>query len=153
MKLLLAASLMVFGLAAPAAAQSAVVVAGSIVDQTGAPLPGVQVTIRGVIVRTAVTGATGDFVLPDVADGDYEISAELSGFERQQRAIRIRAGERTTASFTLRVALVAETIVTAARTGDRDVQDIPLAVTAVSQSDLGRLGSGPSNRRPRWRPQ
>ena len=38
MKTLLAAALMVFGLAAPAAAQSAAGVVGSIVDQTGAPL-------------------------------------------------------------------------------------------------------------------
>ena len=51
LKLLLAAALMVFGLAAPAAAQSAAVVVGSIVDQTGAPLAGVRVTIRGVADR------------------------------------------------------------------------------------------------------
>ena len=63
-------------LAAPAAAQSAAVVVGSIVDQTGDPLAGVRVTIRGVAVRIAVTGAAGDFAFPDVAEGDYEISAQ-----------------------------------------------------------------------------
>ena len=141
MKTLLAAALMVFGLAGPAAAQSAAVVVGSIVDQTGAPLAGVRVTIRGVAVRMAVTGAEGDFAFPDVPEGDYEISAELSGFERQARALRVRAGERTTVSFTLRVALVAETIVTAARMGDRDLQRSPLAVTAVSQAEIARLGT------------
>ena len=114
---------------------------GSIVDQTGAPLAGVRVTIRGVAVRTADTGAAGDFAFPDLPEGDYEISAELSGFERQRRAVRVRAGERVTVSFTLRVALVAETIVTAAKAGGRDVQEIPIAITAVSQADLGRLGT------------
>ena len=39
MKTLLAAALMVFGLAVPEAAQSAAVVVGSIVDQAGARLP------------------------------------------------------------------------------------------------------------------
>ena len=116
-------------------------VVGSIVDQTGAPLPGVRVTIRGVAVRTADTGAAGDFAFPDLPEGDYEISAELSGFERQGRAVRVRAGERVTVSFTLRVALVEETIVTAAKTGGRDVQEIPVAISAVSQADLGRLGT------------
>src|SRR6187455_2064631 len=106
MKTLLATALTVFGLAGLAAAQSAAVVAGSIVDQTGAPLAGVRVTIQGVAVRTAATGAAGDFAFSDVPEGDYEISAELSGFERQRRAMHVRAGERVTVSFTLRVALV-----------------------------------------------
>ena len=92
--------------AASAAAQSMAAVVGSVVDQTGAPLTGVRVTIRGVAVRTADTGAAGDFAFPDLPEGDYEISAELSGFERQRRNVRVRAGERITVSFTLRVALV-----------------------------------------------
>ncbi len=141
MKHLLVATLMVFGLAVPAAGQSAAMVVGSIVDQTGAPLAGVRVTIRGVTVRLTATDAAGDFAFPDVPEGDYEISAELSGFERQERALRVRAGERITVSFTMRVALVAETIVTAARTGGRDVQELPVAITAVSHADLGRLGT------------
>src|SRR6187399_1383909 len=91
--------------------------------------------------RTADTGAAGDFAFPDLPEGDYEISAELTGFERQERAVRVRAGERVTVSFTLRVALVEKTIVTAAKAGGRDVQEIPIAITAVSQADLGRLGT------------
>ena len=125
MKTLLAAALMVFGLAVPAAAQSAAVVVGSIVDQTGAPLAGVRVTIRGVEVRMAATGAAGDFAFPDVPEGDYEISAELSGFERARRAVRVLAGERVTVSLALRVAILEETIVTAAKAGERDLQSIP----------------------------
>ena len=113
---------------------------GSVVDQTGAPLPGVRVTIRGVADRTADTGAAGDFAFPDLPEGDYEISAELSGFERQARAVRVRAGERVTVSFTLRVAIVEETIVTAAKTGERDVQAIPMAISAVSNADLAPPG-------------
>ena len=141
MKLLLAAALMLLCVAGSTAAQSVAVLVGSIVDQTGAPLPGVRVTIRGVAVRMADTGAAGDFAFPDLPEGDYEISAELSGFERQGRAVRVRAGERATVSFALRVALAERTIVTAAKAGGRDVQEIPMAISAVSQADLGRLGT------------
>ncbi len=141
MKTLLAAALMVFGLAVLAAAQSAAVVVGSIVDQTGAPLAGVRVTIRGVAVRIAVTGTAGDFAFSDVPDGDYEISAELSGFERARRAVRVLAGERVTVSLALRVAILEETIVTAAKTGERDLQSVPMAVTAVSSAEIARLGT------------
>ncbi len=44
-------------------------------------------------------------------------------------------------SLTLHLAIMEETIVTAAKTGARDVQTIPMAVTAVSNADLGRLGT------------
>jgi iron complex outermembrane receptor protein len=141
MKLFLAAALMHLWVAGPSDAQPMTQILGSIVDQTGAPLPLVRVTIRGVAVRSADTSATGDFAFPDLAEGDYEISAELSGFEPQGRAVRVRAGERVVVSFILRVALVEQTIVTAAKAGGRDVQEIPLAISAVSAADLGRLGA------------
>ena len=141
MKTLLATALTVFGLAGLAAAQSAAVVVGSIVDQTGAPLAGVRVTIRGVAVRMAATGAAGDFAFSDVPEGDYEISAELSGFERARRAVRVLAGERVTVSLALRVAILEETIVTAAKAGERDLQSVPMAVSAVSSAEIARLGT------------
>ena len=92
MKLLLSAALMLLGMVATAAAQSAAVVVGSIVDQTGASLPGVRVTIRGVAVRTADSRTAGDFVFPDLPEGDYEISAELSGFGRRTRRVHDASG-------------------------------------------------------------
>ena len=107
---------------ASAAAQPTGELSGSIYDQTGAPLPGVRMTIRGVTDREAQTSAAGDFAFQDLPEGDYEISAELSGFERARRAVRVQAGERVTVSFTLHVAIVEETIVTAAKAGERDVQ-------------------------------
>ena len=126
---------------ASAGAQSAGDVSGSVSGQTGARLPGARVTIRGVVERAADTGADGDFAFPGLPEGDYEISVELAGFERARRAVHVPATGRITASFTLRVALVEETIVTAAKTGARDVQTIPMAVTAVSNADLSRLGT------------
>jgi iron complex outermembrane receptor protein len=141
MKLSLAAALLLLSVARATAAQSMAAVVGSVVDQSMAPLSAVHVTIRGAAVRTIDSDAQGHFAFPDLPAGDYEISAESSGFERQRRTVRARAGERISVSFTLRVALVAETIVTAAKTGGRDVQQIPLAITAVSPSDLGRLGT------------
>jgi iron complex outermembrane receptor protein len=139
--LLIAAFLALLGAAASAGAQPTGGILGSIHDQTGAPLPGVRLTIRGVVDRAAETGAAGDFAFPDLPEGNYEISAELSGFDPARRAVRVQAGERVTVSFTLQVAGLAETIVTAAKVGERDVQTIPMAISAVSNSELRRLGS------------
>ena len=57
MKPWLAAALMGFGLAVPDAAQSAALTVGSIVDQIGAPLAGVRVTMAE--VRVAESQFTG----------------------------------------------------------------------------------------------
>ena len=114
---------------------------GSVADQTGAPLPGVRVALHGVATRSAETGAAGDFAFQDLPEGDYEISAELSGFERARRAVRVKAGERVTVTLTLRVALMETAIVTAGRTGERDVQEVPIAISAVSQDGIERLGA------------
>src|SRR6185312_6777953 len=81
MKLSLAAALMLLWVAGSTAAQPTAAVVGSVADQTGAPLPGVRMTIRGVTERGTQTGASGEFALHDLPDGDYEIFAELTGFE------------------------------------------------------------------------
>ena len=73
--------------------------------------------------------------------GDYEVSADLTGFEPARRAVRVQAGERVTVSLTLHVAIVEETIVTAARAGGRDVGTIPMAISAVSNEEIARLGT------------
>ena len=103
---------------------------GSVSDQTGAPLPAARVTVRGVVERAATSSATGEFAFPDLPEGDYAILAELAGFEPARRDVRVRTGERVTVSLVLRVAMIEEMVVTAAKEGKRDVQEIPMAVSA-----------------------
>ncbi len=143
MRFSLAVCLVLWCVAVSAGAQTAGGVSGSVTDQTTAPLPGVRVSIHGgaVATRTAETGAAGDFAFPDLPAGDYEISAELNGFERAHRAVRVKSGERVTVTLTLRVVLMETAIVTAARTGERNVQEVPLAISAVSPAGLERLGA------------
>jgi len=152
MYVVIAVVLALFCAPAFAQAQPTGELSGSIYDQTGAPLSGVRVVIRGVPNRQTQTSVSGDFALQDLPEGDYEISAELTGFERARRTVRVQAGARVTVSFTLHVAIVEATIVTAARTGGRDVQEIPVAITAVSQADLGRLGTQTIEEAPRLAP-
>jgi iron complex outermembrane receptor protein len=141
MNLLIASLLFLLCLPASVRARGTGEVSGSVYDQTGAPLAGVRLTIRGVTDRHAESSLVGTFAFQDLPEGQYEISAELSGFEPQRRAVRVRVGERVTLSITLQVALVEETIVTAAKVGERDVQTLPMAISAVSNAELGRLGT------------
>jgi len=141
MTFLLHAMLALLCLATPVSAQSAGSLSGSIADQTGAPLIGVRVTMRGPADRSGETGPAGHFVFQELPEGTYELLAELSGFQPSLQTVRIRAGQRATLSLVLNVATQQETIVTAAKGGARDVQDTPIAVTVVTNADLARLGT------------
>ena len=113
---------------------------GYIYDQTGEPLAGVRIALRGAEDHDSQTNAAGGFDFQNLPAGDYDIDAELTGFEAVRRTVRVTATQRTSMSFTMRVALLEQTIVTAAKLGEGEVQTIPMAISAVSNNELGRLG-------------
>src|SRR5438034_1888529 len=64
-------------------AQATAEISGTVKDQTGAVLPGVEVTATQTetgIARTAVTNETGSYVLSNLAIGPYRLEAGLPGF-------------------------------------------------------------------------
>src|SRR5712692_2528321 len=63
--------------------QATAQIAGTVKDQTGAVLPGVEVTATQTdtgIARTTITNETGSYVLPNLPIGPYRIEAGLPGF-------------------------------------------------------------------------
>src|SRR5689334_7838791 len=64
-------------------AQATAQISGTVRDQSGAVLPGVEVTATQTdtgIPRTAVTNETGSFILPNLALGPYRLEAAQPGF-------------------------------------------------------------------------
>jgi outer membrane receptor protein involved in Fe transport len=98
-----------------AAAQSATGdIQGTVVDQSGAVLPGVTVTIVNTATRATrevVTDTDGLFVAAGLPVGPYEATAALQGFAaRRQENIRLSVGQTINLRLELGVAAVAETI-------------------------------------------
>ena len=96
-------------------------VEGKVVDQQGAVLPGVNVTLTGPRgSQTTVTDADGTFRFVGVAPATYTLKAELTGFlAESQPDVIVSLGKTVTAEFALRVGGVTETVeVTAASTVD-----------------------------------
>src|SRR5437763_13009253 len=75
---------LVFGITCGNAwAQATAQISGAVQDQSGAVLPGVEVTATQIETgarRTTVTSETGYYVLPNLPLGAYKLEASLPGF-------------------------------------------------------------------------
>jgi hypothetical protein len=92
----------------PAFGQGAVAeVNGNAVDQSGAVLPGVTITLTEEstgLVRSVVSNDTGRFSVQALQPGRYTMRAELSGFQTQTlTGITVNVGQALTINFTLPV--------------------------------------------------
>ncbi len=99
----------------PALAQSATgSIEGSIVDQTGAAMPGVTVTVIQTatgVTRTAVSDDNGLFRIPLLPVGVYDVTADLSGFSsRKLPELMLTVGQTVTLRIQMAVSGVAETV-------------------------------------------
>src|SRR5438093_12653450 len=87
---------------------------GTITDESGAVLPGVNVTIRNTgtgIVRETHTDAAGVFRAPLLPVGTYEVTAALTGFATTKRpSLTLGIGQVLRADLTLKVASAQEAI-------------------------------------------
>src|SRR5262245_31952071 len=124
-------------------AQVAGTISGFVRDESGAVIPGavVRATMVGQqVTRSAVTDETGYFNLLAMPRGNYEITAQLTGFATQTTKAELTAGENLRVDFTMNLGQIQETVVvlgtsalvetrSATMSGlvdDRRVQELPL---------------------------
>lgn len=149
------------------------IVAGSVLDASGAAVPDATVKIEQKatgFVATITTPSSGDFTFPDLLAGVYTVTVSRSGFQTQQiKNVEVEVAKTTSLPITLRVAQQMQTVeVTgvAARletnesalnavVPPRAVQDIPLngrdfrqllALTPGFTSGAGNFESQNGNR-------
>jgi outer membrane receptor protein involved in Fe transport len=87
---------------------------GKATDDQGAVLPGATVTARHVATNTikvAVTTEVGQYYLPNLPAGEYEVSIELVGFGTIRRTgIVLQVGQEVGLDFQLTLGTVEETV-------------------------------------------
>ncbi len=69
---------------------------GHVTDQDNAPLPGVMVTAASPVlqgVRTTVTSANGDYILPFLPAGDYTVTFSLQGFGTVKQTVGLKMSD------------------------------------------------------------
>src|SRR3954452_17764015 len=88
-------------------------ISGRVLDQAGQAVPGVTVTATSPSLqgaRSAVTSAAGDYVLPLLPTGSYEVRFDLTGFETVTRIIPVAPTQTVTTDVTLAIAGVTEAV-------------------------------------------
>jgi hypothetical protein len=89
-------------------------ISGTVHDQTGAVVPGAQVTATHSatgIATAAITNDQGFFVLPSLAVGSYSINATATGFEKyRQTGIGLTVGQQLNLRIGLKVGKADEVV-------------------------------------------
>ncbi len=118
---------------------------GVVKDESGAVLPGVNVTITSEYgTRNSVTGSDGSFRFLSLERGDYTVTLSLAGFASTARKIRVTTGENVDLEFGMKVSGVAETVEVQAETPLVDSKKRGTATTMTSEE----LSSIPNARDP-----
>src|SRR5882672_7562104 len=88
---------------------------GTIKDQTGGVLPGVDVVVKNVdtgLTRSAVSDSNGYYTVPGLSPGKYEARASLQGFTTAvQTGIALEVAQQAGLNFNLKIGVTSETII------------------------------------------
>jgi hypothetical protein len=110
--LLLIVSLSLFLLSVSAQGFRATVT-GRVTDQSGAVVPRVKIAITNVgtnQTRTVESSETGDYTVPQLAPGEYSLTAEMSGFKRLVQRFTLETGQDARIDLALSPGAVTEQV-------------------------------------------
>ena len=100
-------------------------ISGTIKDETGGVLPGVDVVIRNLdtgFTRSGVTDPNGYFTVPGIAPGTYEARATLQGFTTLvQTGITLEVSQQAGLNVTMKLGATSESITV---TGESPLVDV-----------------------------
>jgi hypothetical protein len=115
---------------------------GTARDTSGAPLPGVTVTVTNMdtgTTRSVVTNESGGYRAPLLPLGRYRVSAELQGFKTfEQQGITLSAGQTALINIDLSVGNVSETITVSSESPIAQPGKIDLGRT-ISETEVKNL--------------
>ena len=95
-------------------AQATAQISGAVQDQSGAVLPGAEITATQTdtgVGRTTISNETGYYVLPNLPLGPYRLEAGLPGFRTfVQTGIVLQVGSNPTINVVLQVGQISEQV-------------------------------------------
>src|SRR5215467_15406138 len=105
-------------------------IVGVVKDTTGALIPGVNISVKHVdsgYVRTVITNETGNYSVPLLPVGPYEVSTTMPGSKQEVRkGINLVVGQEAVIDITLEVGAAAEQVTVS--------EEAPLVNTTLSST-------------------
>jgi outer membrane receptor protein involved in Fe transport len=86
---------------------------GTVLDTTGAVIPGAQITVKAAatgVVHTVASDTNGAYEIRYLAPGDYTVEIMLSGFRTERRTIALRVAQLARVNVVLQVGGVGEVV-------------------------------------------
>ena len=121
-------------------AQTTGSLAGKVTDAaSGEPLPGVNITIVGTVIGAATDG-DGEYRIPKVPIGEYDVRFTMIGYMRHQQSdVTVRANSTTELDVQLQETVIEtpELMVTANKRR-QSIQDTPNSVGVLTNKDFAR---------------
>src|SRR3984957_3693832 len=142
---LLVLSVMLIGLPIFAIAQEATIV-GTVTDPSGSVVPNAAITITNTDtneVRTSATNDTGQYVVPGLPVGHYNLSAKATGFGAEAKAgIVLNVTDRTRVDFILKVGSATENVTVEANAVQvqSESNEVNTVISGEQVSELGVNG-------------
>jgi hypothetical protein len=116
---------------------------GTVVDESGAVLSGVNIALSGPTIggRSTVSGSDGAFRFLTLDPGRYKLTVSLPGFATVERDVVVNVGVNVNLAFNLKVAAVAETITVNAETPVVDTRKVGTYST-FAKEELAQIPNG-----------
>ena len=113
------------------------VVSGSVVDSSGAVVPGATVTLgTPPSARETVSGSDGGFRFTNVAPGSYPLAIAAGGFATARRTVTVASTDVTVPAIELSLADIGETLVVSATRVEGTLADAPAAITVIPAAEI-----------------
>src|SRR5213594_253419 len=89
-------------------------ISGTVLDPTGAAIPGASISVRNVgtaFTRTVISDDQGRYVAPELPIGEYEVQGSLPGFQTVvRRGIPLTVGSQPVVDLQLPIGQAADTV-------------------------------------------
>ncbi len=88
-------------------------ITGRITDQAGAVVPGTKVTITNTgtnEARTSAANEEGDYTIPQIPPGDYQLTVEQAGFKKSIQRFTLQTGQEARVDVQLSTGAVTEQV-------------------------------------------
>src|SRR5260370_8700840 len=113
-RLLVTLALILVALATGRAQQTTATLLGTVTDSSGAAVPGAKLRVANLatnVRREAESGADGNYSIPYLPAGNYQVTISKEGFQAQQiDNVTLQVDETDRLDFTLRAATFTHTV-------------------------------------------